>query len=514
MYCPKLIQLATIALLPSCCLAAEQTIPVERTFPEAWQNAGYPGAIPSPAKIVNVRDFGAKGDGATDDARAVAATIASFKGKAGVVYFPAGVYLLKSTVNVHAGVVLRGDGSEQTTLMFDVVGHGIGVARAQTGAFQPVVSGYTIHSNKIVVSNGGSFAAGDYAEIRQDNDPAWGASGWAQKTCGQILRITSVTGNSLTLERPLRITYRAELNPEIRKISPVTEVGIENLKLDRKKVGADKQRDNMDTIHFNYAARCWVRGVESANCFGAHIGIAAGTQISVTGSYFHHAHDYDGGGSGYGVKLHFKTGECLVENNIFQSLRHAMLVQAGANGNVFGYNYSREPIRAEFPAEVSSDICIHGNYPYANLFEGNICQHIWIDASHGANGPLNTFFRNRAESYGFTMTDTRGDRQNVVGNETFKGAFSAFLGGGYGLAGKDHFEHANNTADGIRPANAGDLKDISYYLATNPLQAVKPKWWDINEALPTIGLPKDLKSEKNIPAKARFVSGNNFTVGK
>jgi hypothetical protein len=510
---PNAIALVACAVSTVC--SAAQTIPVERTFPQAWQNAGYPaGAVPLPAKIVNVREFGVKGDGATDDAKAVAAAIASLNGAAGVIFFPSGNYLLKSTVNLPAGVVLRGESSEKTTLYFETTGHCIVVARGQNAPFQPVASGYTIHSSKITVTNGGSFAAGDWAEIRQDNDPAWGASAWAQKTVGQILRVTAVDGNALTLERPLRITYRAELKPEIRKITPITECGIENLKLDRKKVGTDKQRDNIDTIHFNYAARCWVRGVESANGFGAHIGISAGTQISITGCYIHHAADYDGGGSGYGVKLQLKTGECLIENNIFQSLRHSMLVQAGANGNVFGYNYSREPTRTEFPAEVSGDVVCHGNYVYANLFEGNICQHIWVDSSHGANGPLNTFFRNRAESYGFTITDARVERQNIVGNETFRGAFSAFLGGGYGLAGKDHFEHANNTADGLRPPNTNSLKDISYYLAKDPHQPVKPKFWDIKDEFPSIGVPRDWKPEKNNPARARFLSGKNFTVGK
>ncbi len=39
----------------------------------------------------------------------------------------------------------------------------------------------------------------------------------------------------------------------------------------------------------------------------------------------------------YGTMLHFTTGECLIENNIFEHLRHSTIVQAGANGNVFGY---------------------------------------------------------------------------------------------------------------------------------------------------------------------------------
>lgn len=44
-----------------------QLIPVDRTFGAAWQNSGYPGEIPAPTTIVNVRDFGAEGNGVADD---------------------------------------------------------------------------------------------------------------------------------------------------------------------------------------------------------------------------------------------------------------------------------------------------------------------------------------------------------------------------------------------------------------------------------------------------------------
>jgi hypothetical protein len=509
----------------SCCLlmasagtpagSASQLIPVERTCGEAWQHAGHPGEIPAPARIVNVRDFGALGDGAGNDWPAVAAAIASLSNAPGVVYFPAGLYLLQSTVHVPGGVVLRGERSHNTTLRFDHLGHCISIARGQGGAFQPVLSGHTIHSDTIVVTDGSVFASGDYAEIREDNDPAWGASDWASKVVGQLLRVTAVAGNTLTLERPLRITYQAAQNPEIRKIIPVTGAGIENLRIDRLLAGTAAQRDNIFTVHLEYAARCWVRGVESTNTFGGHVALVYSTQVDVTGCYLHHAWDYDGGGSGYGVRLEFKTGECRIENNIFNHLRHAMLLQAGVNGNVFGYNYSREPTRSEFPSEVSGDVVCHGNYPFANLFEGNICQHITVDASHGANGPLNTFFRNRAETYGLNVTDSLVHSLNVVGNETFTGTYALFVGDGYALRGTNRFEYGNNTqSDGIQEPGTTNLTDYSYYLNDDPSAPPSlPAFWNIADAFPTIGLPLALNAPKNIPARTRYFAGASFTVG-
>lgn len=493
-----------------------QVIPIDRTFISGWRSACYPGEIPSPRTIVNVRDFGALGDGVTNDDVAVTAAVASLCGAPGVVFFPAGTYFLESNINMPQGVVLRGERPADTSLLFLVPDHCINISADQSGTFQAVVSGHTIHSATIEVADGSVFNIGDYAEIREKNDPAWQASEWAAHVVGQILKITDVSENILTLKNPLRITYSADLNPEIRKITPITEVGIENLKITRLLTGTPEERNNQYTLSFFYAARCWIRGVESENAFGAHVGIAGSTQIEVTGCYLHHAHEYDGGGSGYGVKVQYKSGECLIQDNILQHLRHSMLVQAGANGNVFGYNYSIEPIRTETPADISSDIAGHGNYPYGNLFEGNVCQHIWLDASHGANGPLSTFFRNRAELYGLNMTDDLADRQNFVGNETFRGGgWSLLVGDGYSLKGTGHFEYGNSTeAGGIEPTGTEDLADYSYYLGPDPGRPPPvPEFWNISDAIPTIGPPHALGATKNIPALVRFVSGTSKTAG-
>ena len=466
---------------------AAQIIPAERAFNEAWQNAGYPGTIPTPSRIVNVRDFQT-----TNDFAAVVAAIHSLSNAPGVVYLPAGTYLFHAAINLPSGVVLRGESPATTLLRWDHRGYCINVAAVQKEKYQPVTAGYAIHSRTIEVTDGHVFAPGDYAEIREDNDPAWGASKWAAQTVGQILRITAVASNTLTLERPLRISYQPGQKPVIRKLNLVTEVGIENLKIDRAVTGTDTARANIYTIFFNYAARCWVRGVESANTFGGHVAIDHSTQISVTGCYLHHAWYYGGGGSGYGIRLQYQTGECRIEDNIFQHLRHSMLVQLGANGNVFGYNYSREPLRTEIPSEVSSDITVHGNYPYANLFEGNLCQHIWIDDSHNANGPLNTFFRNRAETYGIYMTDRAASNQNFVGNETFTGKLSMlFNPTGYRLVGGGHFEYGNRiSGNRVQPPGTTNLTDWTYYLTNST----------------GVTLPTEIR------ARARYVDGKQLTV--
>ena len=87
-----------------------------------------------------------------------------------------------------------------------------------------------------------------------------------------------------------------------------------------------------------------IQGIESDKCNFAHIDAEYSSNLSISKNYFHDAHNYGSGGKAYGVILHFTSNECKIEDNIFNHLRHSMIVQAGANGNVFStYNYSIDP---------------------------------------------------------------------------------------------------------------------------------------------------------------------------
>jgi hypothetical protein len=60
----------------------------------------------------NVRDFGAKGDGITDDSAAIQAAL-DLQGR---VYIPAGTYLVNTTLRIKSNTKLYGDGVEATIL--------------------------------------------------------------------------------------------------------------------------------------------------------------------------------------------------------------------------------------------------------------------------------------------------------------------------------------------------------------------------------------------------------------
>jgi hypothetical protein len=319
---------------------------------------------------------------------------------------------------IDRGVVLCGEGPELSRLLFDTDDLAIDIVTYDRGDFVAVVSGADKGSTVIVVEDASSFSAGGYAELQQTNDwsvmdPAgeWRDASWVpEDAVGQMFRIASVTGDALTVEPPVHMTYDMGQDPVIRRLGLVEGAGLQDLYVSR--VGTQ----DASTVEMKNAALSWMRGCESDFTSGSHVSMTSALWCEVRDSFLHDSHDHGGGGHGYGVNLGNHVTGVLVENDIFVHLRHSMLVQVGATGNVFGYNYSIEPYQSEGGDWTPCDVSLHGHYPNMNLFEGNVVQEIDVSDYWGASGPGNTFFRNRVESEGIEIMDHAHD-QNVVGNE-------------------------------------------------------------------------------------------------
>jgi len=284
-------------------------------------------------------------------------------------------------------------------------------------------------------------------------------------------------------------------------VNPASNVGVECIAIKRIDNPMGSSGYN---ISIGYGINCWFQGVESNKSAGAHMLALRCSNISVKGCYFHDAYEFTGSGTkGYGLVLAEHSGEFLIENNVFRKLRHAMMVKQGANGNVFAYNYSREPMRSEFPSNAGGDISLHGHFPYANLFEGNIVQNIMIDQAWGPSGPDNLFFRNRAALYGIIISSgtVQSNDQIFVGNEVTNNGFGL---GNYILAGTGHLQHGNNIKGTITPAGTNTLNEQSYYLSSAPV------FWNINDPWPSIGIPNTINMG-NIPEKERYHNSNEET---
>lgn len=470
-----------------------QIIPANRIV--NWKYAGLTVNDSSYQNVLDITNYGGNGNGITLNDAAFTNCKNALNGMPGVIYFPAGTYLFHASLSISDSTIIRGASSALSLLQFDFSGaisdciNAIGVIQSQRYYF---TSDGMFDSTALSVSSNAGLHDGDYVRIFQ-NDTSLVISSWAYGTVGQIGRIKTVgNATSVTLEHELRKNYNVSDSAYLRVMTPVTGVGIECLTVER----LDATISQTSNIIFTNAVNCWIKGVESNMANFAHVTLRSSSNIYIHECYFHHAFAYGGNGQGYGIDCETTSGECLIENNIFNNLRHSMLCQAGVNGNVFAYNYSVNPYWTQppFPTNTAGDIVLHGNYAFANLFEGNIIQNIVIDNSHDINGPYNTFFRNRAELYGLYMnTGPASNDQNFVGNEIPN---TTVLMGNYTLAGTGHFQYGNNVKGTITPSGTTSLTDTSYYLTQKPMFFGANAW-------PCIGMPSPF-NQLSIPAKDRF----------
>jgi hypothetical protein len=403
-------------------------IPPDRSI--NWANCGIPGKTTAQAKTVNVvKDFGAKADEKTDDSMAFVAAINSLTA-GGIVLVPAGRYLIKNPIMIgRDGIIIRGTGKTKPQLIFsfenDPAEDALTMSGQEEGGWTKVKSGLEKGSTKLFVEDPSVFNPGDFAEIQEENDPAlhytkleWNQE-WAQEIIGQVFRVSSVDNDSVTIDEPLHITFTAKQNPVIRPVKFIKNCGLEKIRLKR----LDKGDGCM--VAMKKAAYCWIRDVESEYAMRSHVSMELSYRCEVKGSYFHHAHDYGGGGHGYGVEIKRHSSNNLVEKNEFFNLRHSMMVHLGANGNVFGYNKSKQTVATadSDPDHLICDISVHGHYPFMNLFEGNIVQKIEVSDYWGPCGPGNTFLNNTVEGEGIMVRDS-SNYQNFIGNKVINKAYN------------------------------------------------------------------------------------------
>lgn len=85
------------------------------------------------AELLNVRDFGAVGDGSTDDGAAINRAITMASGRGGVVWFPGGTFNTSQTIDIPDGVSILGVGSKKSILHY--TGSGVAVEATLGGSF-------------------------------------------------------------------------------------------------------------------------------------------------------------------------------------------------------------------------------------------------------------------------------------------------------------------------------------------------------------------------------------------
>jgi len=190
---------------------------------------------------------------------------------------------------------------------------------------------------------------------------------------GQIVQVTAVTGNVVSISPALYAAYTHEPIAVPFDMS-VVAAGAEDLQVRANNTGYGAN------FLMDMCAGCWVRGVESNYADGDHVSIQWGYRDEVRDSYFSNAFLHVPGAHDSDIQLALKTSASLIQNNIIERTHESVMLEWGAAGNVIAYNYMMGEFDSEAPNVVIGGIDYHGAHPQFNLLEGNVLTAIYADS--------------------------------------------------------------------------------------------------------------------------------------
>lgn len=349
--------------------------------------------LPKPDIVADVKKYGAKGDGTTDDTAAFKKAIEEAKN--GTIFIPEGLYVITDILWIQKpNIVLRGAGPEKTILHFPKTLEDVRPNMSKTTSGRPtsgyswsggfvwakgstrgkviskIVSDAKRGDTELTLESAGDLKEGQRVQIRmQDtadksllNHLYAGSNGGVKKITKPISvdfvsPVVAVKGNTITLARPLRWDVRSEWTPELCTFTAtVSEVGVEELSFSFpvKPYKGHFTELGMNAVAMNGVSDCWVRNVHISNCdSGLFIG---GKFCTIDGLRIDGVRKPSRGDTGHhGVTL---GQDCLMENfEIRAKFIHDITVSNRQAGNVFkngkGTNLSFDH---------------HKRAPYENLF--------------------------------------------------------------------------------------------------------------------------------------------------
>jgi hypothetical protein len=152
---------------------------------------------------VNVRDYGAKGDGLSDDTAAIRASLAAVPASGGSVYLPCGTYLISSGLSITTShTTITSEGTCATLKMTGSNGFVVLTVRGK-GLTGPAALTRDASSNTFNVGTGElktlGITEGSYAIVSDKAVASNGPNSPPIET-QQVVKITSINGDTATIE--------------------------------------------------------------------------------------------------------------------------------------------------------------------------------------------------------------------------------------------------------------------------------------------------------------------------
>jgi len=250
---------------------------------------------------VSVKDFGAVGNGSTDDTAAIQLALNSGAKR---VYAPAATYKILGTLTIPTGVCLDGDGPDQT--IFD--GSSTTFAALTSGQHIRTTAGsYTaLPALSVSPSKGATTLTFASAPSLQTNDvfliynpTDYSYSGWrTEYRAGEYLRVASVSGSVVTLQGTLADSYTAAA-VSMYRYDTMTTCKLSNFKL----IGLNDLSNSVFGLNLISCVDSVVENVEVTNCSYTSIGVQRCFNLSLTNCTATENFATSGAGGEYGLAI-------------------------------------------------------------------------------------------------------------------------------------------------------------------------------------------------------------------
>jgi hypothetical protein len=298
-----------------------------------WDAATDSNAIHKGDIVQNVKDYGAIGDGTTDDKTAIQAAIdAANAAGGGIVYLPTGVYNIASSpgLNLKEGVALVGAGTAATTIKQSYwPGSFLAFIKAQgtyTDADQTTLTAdANAGDSTLTVASTSGINVGDYFLLGSDTaflNAIASASHDELRNRGEIVRVLSVdSGTALTIRGYVQDFYATAAAASLKTISYIAGVGLRDLAI----VNSDPGNHTSDMVSFLAVRDFDVQNVLFKDGDNVGLSLDLCREGTVTGCRWLDFADNPGATQfGYGINLVRATEDVAITGCAFRRLRHSV----------------------------------------------------------------------------------------------------------------------------------------------------------------------------------------------
>lgn len=272
--------------------------------------------------VVSVKDFGAVGDGTTDDTDALAAAFAASPGC--VVTFPLGTYRITESITVTNDIIIDLGGS--TIDGSDIpAGAGLNDVAAiffegAIGAASNLTANVTAGDTQVSIASTADFAAGDYVQI-QDNQRYSSGAASGGNLRGWVTRVTSVASG--TVLEVADAAPLALLTASTARVSKITSVCVTVSNGTVVMGGVGSVHCGLSATYTENAA---FEGVTVIGAEDVGLRVSNSYRPAITGCSVYDSTSPDPlvGTTGYGAAIFDGTMHATIENCRFENCRHAV----------------------------------------------------------------------------------------------------------------------------------------------------------------------------------------------